>query len=77
MSVIYCKQNYTSVDKYSRHTLCYFVAACLVLTTMADFGVWWNAGNIELFDDEEDDKKEDMDVKVKGEKNLGLEMETS
>ena len=44
---------------------------------MADFGVWWNAGNINLFDDEEDDKKEDIDVKVKGEKNLGLEMETS
>lgn len=27
--------------------------------------------------DDEEDKKEDVDVKIKGEKNLGLEMETS
>jgi len=59
-----------------RHTLCYFVAACLVLATLADFGVWWNSGNIELFDEEEN-TKQDTDVKVKGESNIGLEMETS
>ena len=53
---------------------------CLALATLADFGVWWNCGHIVLFDDEEEDKedkKEDKDAKVKGEKNLGLEMETS
>jgi len=57
-----------------RHTLCYFVAVCLVLTTLADFGVWWNSGDIQLFDEEE---KKDEDIREKGEKNLGLEMETS
>lgn len=54
------------------------MAACLVLTTLADFGVWWNSAHIQLFDDDDDkDKKEDVDVKIKGENNLGLEMETS
>ena len=53
------------------------MAACLVLTTLADFGVWWNSAHIQLFDDDDEDKKEDVDVKIKGEKNLGLEMETS
>ena len=52
------------------------MAACLVLATLADFGVWWNSGNIELFDEEEN-TKQDTDVKVKGESNIGLEMETS
>ena len=50
------------------------MAVCLVLTTLADFGVWWNSGDIQLFDEEE---KKDEDIREKGEKNLGLEMETS
>lgn len=49
----------------------------VVLTTLAETSeVWWNSAHIQLFDDDDEDKKEDVDVKIKGEKNL-LEMETS
>ena len=45
-----------------RHTLCYFVAVCLALATLADVGVWWNCGDIKLFDEEEEAETVDKET---------------
>ena len=51
-----------------RQTLAYFVATCVLLATLADIGVWWNCGDINIFDKEEDiteemKKKEEVEMK--------------
>jgi len=46
-----------------RNTLCYFVAVCILLATFADIGVWWNCKHIEIFDVEENDIREDVELK--------------
>jgi len=46
-----------------RNTLCYFVAVCILLATFADIGVWWNCKHIEIFDLEENDIREDVELK--------------
>lgn len=46
-----------------RHTLCYFVAVCILLATFADIGVWWNCKHIEIFDTEEDETSDDVEMK--------------
>ena len=46
-----------------RHTLCYFVAVCILLATFSDIGVWWNCKNIEIFDEEKDESPEDVEMK--------------
>jgi len=38
-----------------RKTLCFFVAVCVLLATMADVGVWWNSKSIQIFDEVKDD----------------------
>merc|ERR1719341_1833656 len=54
-----------------RNTLCYFVAVCILLATFADIGVWWNCKHIEIFDTEEDNTSEDVEMKnSEKEKNL-------
>merc|ERR1712123_211367 len=46
-----------------RNTLCYFVAVCILLATFADIGVWWNCKHVEIFDVEENDIREDVELK--------------
>ena len=46
-----------------RTSLCYFVSVCILLATFADIGVWWNCKNIEIFDAEDNDIREDVELK--------------
>lgn len=50
-----------------RNTLCYFVAVCVFLATMADIGVWWNCKDIQIFDPVKDESEDDLEMKT-GEK---------
>ena len=50
-----------------RTTLCYFVASCLALATLADVGVWWYSKNIDLWGDNKktETKEEDNVIEMK------------
>jgi len=56
-----------------RTTLCYFVAVCIFLATLADIGVWWHCKDIELFDTEQEDTNkedtEEQEVELKSREN--------
>ena len=51
-----------------RTTLCYVVAACLALTTLADIGVWWYSSTIKLWDEAEEEDS-DLEMKLKSDSN--------
>eukprot|EP00092_Neocalanus_flemingeri_P019109 GFUD01020699.1.p1 GENE.GFUD01020699.1~~GFUD01020699.1.p1 ORF type:complete len:655 (+),score=122.20 GFUD01020699.1:219-2183(+) len=42
-----------------RTTLITFIGVCIVISTLMDFGVWWNCKNIRIFD-EDDNAEEEM-----------------
>ena len=42
-----------------RTTLITFIGVCVVISTLADIGVWWYCKDINIFD-EDDDSEEEM-----------------
>ena len=54
-----------------RYFMCGITAACLAVSTIFDVGVWWHAGHLRIWDEEEEEEEEEEGEKEeKGRKQL-------
>ena len=53
-----------------RYFMCGVTAACLAVSTIFDVGVWWHAGHLRIWDEEEEEEEEDGEKEEKGRKQL-------